>query len=29
MPHLYPYLELHISLIRSRAKKGKLVPWWG
>jgi hypothetical protein len=29
MPHLYPYLELHISLIRSRVKKDKLMPWWG
>jgi hypothetical protein len=26
---LHPYLELHISLIRSRVKKGKLMPWWG
>jgi hypothetical protein len=26
MPHLHPYLEIHISLIRSRVKKGKLMP---
>jgi hypothetical protein len=28
MPHLPLYLELHISFIRSRVKKGRLMPWW-